>query len=133
MVEVNFGEGKVVGITTKRVEDDRGLLTAIDFRPYNFHPVRAFLVTAPPGTTRGGHGHRRGRQLLMHVSGEIEIEVQYANRSERLELNGTNRAIMIEAPVWSRQVYSGDNPAMIVFCDTPYDTENYLLERGTGG
>lgn len=133
MVELIFGDAKVVGIATDSVEDDRGLLTAIDFRPYNFQPVRAFLVTAPSGTARGGHGHRRGRQLLMHVSGEIEIEVRYADRGERLSLNATNRAVMIEAPVWSRQVYNGDNPAMIVFCDTPYDAENYVTERDAGG
>lgn len=129
MHDLIFGDGKVVGIATDSVEDDRGLLTAVDFRRYNFQPVRAFLVTAPSGTTRGGHGHRRGRQLLMHVSGEIEIEVHYAERSERLALNATNRALMIEAPVWSRQVYRGDNPAMIVFCDTPYDADNYVTER----
>jgi dTDP-4-dehydrorhamnose 3,5-epimerase-like enzyme len=88
--------------------------------------VRAFVITASPGAIRGGHGHARGRQLLMLVSGEIDVEVRYRNCGARLRLDLVHRAVLIEPLVWSRQLYYGDNTAMVVFCDTPYDPTDYI-------
>jgi hypothetical protein len=62
----------------------------------------------------------------MLVSGEIEIELRYGDITERLTLDPHHRAVLIEPPVWSRQTYRGEQPAMIVFCDTPYDPDDYL-------
>lgn len=127
MGRVLFG-GKVAEISTGVHADARGILTAVQFCRVAFQPLRAFVVAAPEGTTRGGHGHRSGRQLLMHVHGEIHIALRHRGEVEHLVLDSTNRAVMIEAPVWSSQTYHGDNPTMVVFSDTEYDPENYLVE-----
>jgi dTDP-4-dehydrorhamnose 3,5-epimerase-like enzyme len=121
-----FG-GKIVEIPTTMHSDSRGILAAIQFGKYGFHPVRAFIVTASQGTTRGGHAHRTGRQLFMQMSGEISIEFRYQEQVERLVLTQLNRAVLVDAPVWSRQTYEGENPTMIVFCDTEYDPKNYIV------
>ncbi|UTP38025.1 FdtA/QdtA family cupin domain-containing protein [Phenylobacterium sp. LH3H17] len=123
-------DGKVVEIATTMHSDPRGMLTAIQFGSYSFHPVRAFVVTAPQGTSRGGHAHRSGRQLLMQLSGEISIEFRYQKQVERMILTPVNRAILVESSVWARQTYEGENPAMIVFCDTEYDPESYVTAAG---
>ena len=126
-----FCKGKVIRIPTETFEDDRGCLSPIDFDGYDFTAVRAFLVTARPGAVRGGHGHANGRQILMLVSGEIDIELRYGDTTEWLTLNALRRAVLIEPPVWSRQTYRGEQPAMIVFCDTPYDADDYIAaQRG---
>ena len=124
-----YCDGKVYPVAIDVFEDARGALAKVEFTGCDFHPVRAFIVTAPPGAVRGGHGHTKGRQLLIRVSGEIEVELFYRGRTQHLKLDATHRAVLIEAPVWSRQVYLGDNPTMIVFCDTPYDPEDYIWSR----
>ena len=123
-----FCQGKVIRIPTEACEDDRGRLFPIEFGSYDFTAVRAFLVTAGHGSVRGGHAHANCRQILMLVSGEIEIEARYRDTTERLILNPTHRAVLIEPPVWSRQTYRGEQPAMIVFCDTPYDRDDYIYD-----
>ena len=126
---INFYDGKVIGIHAPKAQDYRGILTTIEFGSYGFCPVRAFLVSANPGAVRGGHAHLRGRQILMHVSGEIEIEVRYMNELSTFMLNQKCPAVLIEPAVWSRQRYLGSDPAMIVFCDTPYDPKDYVREE----
>lgn len=123
-----FWGGKVIRIPTKAYEDDRGTLIPIEFGNYHFTTVRAFLVTAGHGSVRGGHAHANCRQILMRVSGEIEIEARYCGATERLTLNQANRAVLIEPLVWSRQTYRGEQPAMIVFCDMPYDRDDYICD-----
>jgi dTDP-4-dehydrorhamnose 3,5-epimerase-like enzyme len=126
MIRNSYCHGKVYRIVTTIFEDTRGALAAVDFTSCDFHPVRAFVVTAPPGAVRGGHGHTKGRQLLMRLSGEIDVEVCYRGRRQQLKLDATDGAMMIDSPVWSRQTYLGVNPSMIVFCDAPYDPDGYI-------
>jgi dTDP-4-dehydrorhamnose 3,5-epimerase-like enzyme len=122
----SFLDGRVIRIPVETFEDGRGLLTAIEFSDYRFHSVRAFLVTAPSDSVRGGHGHATGRQILMQISGTIDVEVVHGNHTARITLDDERRAILIEPPSWSRQIYRGANPAMMVFCDTPYDPADYV-------
>ena len=118
--------GRVIRIHTKAIRDARGALTPIEFSSYNFHPVRTFVITATPGAVRGGHSHRRARQLLMMVSGEIQIEARYLDCTVQFTLDSEHRAVLLEPLVWSRQTYYGSNPAMVVFSDTAYDASDYI-------
>jgi dTDP-4-dehydrorhamnose 3,5-epimerase-like enzyme len=121
--------GKVCVIPTQCFEDPRGVLTAIEFTRFGFRAVRAFVVTAPPGAERGGHGHVEGRQILLQISGRIELELVWQDLRERVTLDTRRRAVLIEPQVWSKQIYEGENPSMIVFCDTPYDPGDYLMTK----
>lgn len=60
------------------------------------------------------------------MSGEIDIELRHEGEIEHVRLDGSNRAVMIETPVWSRQTYRGENPVMVVFSDVAFDPDNYL-------
>lgn len=106
--------------------DDRGLLTAISFAKHGFTVARAFVVTAPDGAVRGGHGHRDTRQLIVRVSGTIRIELRHAGRVAEVTLDAATPALLIEPGVWSRQTYLGDQPGLVVFCDTEYDPDDYV-------
>ena len=54
-----YCDGKVYRIATQLFEETRGALSTIEFTRYNFYPVRAFVITAPPGTIRGDMATRR--------------------------------------------------------------------------
>lgn len=124
--ELLGGRVKLVGTTSH--DDARGLLTAMEFGPLGFHPVRAFVVEAPDGAVRGGHGHRQGRQLLLRLAGEIDIELRHGGEVEHLTLDRDRQAVLIAAPVWSRQRYRGQSPSLLVLSDTPFDPAAYLAE-----
>jgi dTDP-4-dehydrorhamnose 3,5-epimerase-like enzyme len=126
--EVYFG-GSVRRIQTRNFVSTTGVLSPVDFASLGFNPVRAFVVAAPAGSRRGGHGHRRGRQILMLVSGLIDVEIRWQSRTRTLRLDPAHRALLIEPPVWARQTYLGEHPAMVVFCDTDYDPTDYVHDE----
>ncbi len=120
------------------IADSRGWLSPIHFASENFLAVRAFIVSAPNGVSRGGHGHARTRQIFMLVTGGIQVEMSDGNTSETHLLDSDNRALLIEKGIWTQQTFQGDNAAMVVFCDEEYDPEDYLVAKsaladGTGG
>lgn len=109
--------------------DERGSLWAVDFTALGFTPVRSFVVSAPSGAVRGGHGHRAGQQLLMRVSGEIIVDLDHEGEQASVTLTSEHPALLVSAPVWSLQTYRGEAPALVVYCDTAYDARGYVKER----
>lgn len=119
-------EGLVRLLELPTLTDHRGDLTPITFADWGFEAVRSFVVTAPPGAVRGGHGHRLCRQVLMRVSGVVDVDVRIAGLAHTIRLDADTPAVLIESGVWAQQTYVTDNAALVVFADTPYDPDDYV-------
>ena len=101
------------------------MLTPITFDDFGFTAARAFVVRAPQGAVRGGHGHRRVRQVLFCASGTIDVDVRLRGAHARLTLDQDRPAALLEAGVWAQQTYVGADSTLIVFADGPYDSAEY--------
>jgi hypothetical protein len=121
-----FFDDRAIAIDNELIADCRGELSAIDLSRLNFALSRAFVVTARSGAERGAHGHIRCRQLLIQAAGEIELELVFRGVTERHSLTYRERAILIEPPVWARQIYHGDPAVLVVLCDRPFDPADYF-------
>jgi dTDP-4-dehydrorhamnose 3,5-epimerase-like enzyme len=114
----------------ERFQDERGALVPLTFDDLGFSVVRTFVVTAPRGAVRGGHAHLTVRQVLLRVSGTIEVEVVHAGAgSAYVTLDDSAPAVLIEPGVWAQQTYSDDNAALVVFADGHYDSDEYSHVR----
>ena len=122
-------DGRVRTFHFPAIDDEGASLLPIEFADVPMTVVRSFLVAAPDGTVRGGHGHRSGCQLLLRLGGEIELELAVDDRSATLVLDAELNAAMIHSPVWSRQTYRGESPQLMVWCDTPYDPDSYVYDH----
>lgn len=120
--------GRVRHVPVERHTDERGSLVPLDFAAIPMVVRRAFVVTAPTGTSRGGHAHRRGRQVLMRLSGTIRVELATAHERLSVTLTEDSPAVLVEPGVWARQTYLGPDPSLAVFCDTDYDPGDYVHE-----
>ena len=130
MSDIVLCRGRVTRIASEIFEDDRGVLVPIDFSGYGFQVVRAFVVNAAAGLVRGRHAHAKGRQILMLARGRIVVDVYYEDCAERVTLDSRHRILLIEPRVWTSQTYLSDDAALVVFCDTAYDRNDYICERG---
>lgn len=108
--------------------DERGALTPLEFSGLPFSPVRVFLVAAPAGAVRGEHAHKEGRQMLVRVSGEIDVVARLKSEVVSLRLNDQDNAVVITAPAWCRQTYLTEDARLLVLCETPYDPQAYIRE-----
>jgi dTDP-4-dehydrorhamnose 3,5-epimerase-like enzyme len=106
--------------------DDRGWLTTLDADLAGFGVTRAFLVGSADGSTRGGHAHRQGRQLLTLVTGRVRVDMRWRGEAASQELAGDDRSILIEPGVWATQTYLDPLSSLVVLCDTPYDLADYV-------
>ncbi|MBX9747596.1 MAG: FdtA/QdtA family cupin domain-containing protein [Hyphomonadaceae bacterium] len=123
---VSHFDGRVLGCHFQARVDARGALTPFEFTALPFTPVRAFVVSGAPGASRGGHAHVRGQQLLVCLSGEVEVEAAFEGAAISLMLDAQANAVLIRSPVWSRQIYRGEGAQLLVFSDVPFDPESYI-------
>ena len=122
----HFFDGRVKLLHAPRFDDERGGLVPLAFPIAGLTPVRSFLVTAPDGSARGGHGHLKARQLLMCAGGEVGVDLVWRGETRSVELNAPEKLLLIEPGVWSQQKYRGNGAALIVFSDRPYEPEDYF-------
>jgi dTDP-4-dehydrorhamnose 3,5-epimerase-like enzyme len=117
--------GAVRLVELESFRDDRGTLTPITLDELAFSVARAFVVRAPRGAIRGGHAHRRVRQVLFRASGTIDVEVSHRGERARVILDQERPAVLLEAGVWAQQTYLDDDATLIVFADGPYEAAEY--------
>lgn len=107
--------------------DPRGSLVELDFRQLPFVPRRIFLVAgAVAGTSRGGHAHKHGQQLLVCVSGTVEVETVHLGGREVHVLESPTRALLVPERVWSRQIFREAGSRLLVLASHPYDPDSYV-------
>lgn len=121
--------GRVRRLSAQVANDERGDLIPVSFQDFGLAVCRAFLVRGRNGARRGGHGHHRGRQMLMRVSGRIDVELHFAGAAETVVLEKPGECVLIEPGVWSKQHYHGPDAALMVFCDTAYDPGDYFHDK----
>ena len=108
------------------VVETRGSLLPIDLADLPFRARRVFVVRGvPPGTTRGGHAHQRGAQLLVRLSGQIRVEVGAEGNSEPFLLADSRVGLLLPAAVWSSQTYLTADASLLVLCSEPYHPSEY--------
>lgn len=122
-------DGKIRLVPTQTIVDARGWLCPVDFSPLAFVPVRAFAVSAPDAVTRGRHAHRKCRQIFMQVSGRIVVDFSDGRDRGQIQLDASNRVLLVEALVWTKQTFFGDNATLLVFADGPYDPTDYIHDE----
>ncbi len=124
----SYFNGKARHFHMAGLVDQRGTLVPVEFDALDFTPARIFLINARDGATRGGHAHRSGVQLLLRVSGEIEVTMKLGDDTAGVRLDEHHNALLIASPVWSRQTYRGSGPSILVLSDSPFDPGDYLTE-----
>lgn len=127
--ERQFFAGKAELIQLSVVSDDRGALLPIDFSKLPFQPCRIFVThDVPAGTTRGGHAHKRGSQLLVRLTGRLKISMRYNGHMDICFLERAGLGLLIGPGVWSEQTYLEPATTLLVLASTPYDPKSYLVD-----
>lgn len=99
--------------------------TGIDF------PIRrVFAVSGvPAGATRGGHAHRFCTQVVLCLSGRVDIAIDDGRDTTTLVLDSSAQGLYIPPGLWNTLVFEGPGTIISVFCDYPYDVADYIRDR----
>lgn len=110
--------------------DERGILLSCECpNDLPFSARRFFVVLGRQGVSRGGHAHRTCHQLLVGISGVIEVEVEDDLGIRHFVLDDPQMALYIPPFAWSQQHYASTSARLLVLASHEYDRQDYIDSR----
>lgn len=106
-----------------------GFLTVFEAESSVPFPIRrVFLVSADAGATRGRHAHRQCAQLLVCASGRCRVVYHDGTDERTATLEPTGQGLHLPPGLWAEQHYETPGTVLAVFCDLPYDEDDYIRD-----
>jgi dTDP-4-dehydrorhamnose 3,5-epimerase-like enzyme len=109
--------------------DARGTLVPIEVsQAVPFRVARFFWIfDVPAGQVRGAHAHKLCHQYLMCALGTVQVEA-YDGQAERSIVLTAGQALHVPPVLFTAERYDTGS-VLMVFCDRPYELEDYLNDR----
>ena len=93
-----------------------------------FEIKRVFTVNAKENVIRGNHAHKKCSQLLVCVSGEIEVTTDNGIEKTVFKLSNLAQGLLIPAGIWASEKYISEGSILMVLCDSYYDADDYVYD-----
>ncbi|MFK7954766.1 MAG: FdtA/QdtA family cupin domain-containing protein [Lysobacterales bacterium] len=119
----------VTWVKLEQFTGPQGDLHVSEFQALPFMPVRMFTVSnVPTGTTRGGHAHRDGYQLLICAGGRVDITFRRGDQHKTTICTPDSGGVLIPPGLWAQQHFIAPNSLLLVLCSHPYNEDSYIYQ-----
>lgn len=117
---------KIIKIPT--FSDERGDLSVIE-KLVNFNFKRIYYIYNSDGSQRGGHRHKKTRQLLVCIHGSCDIFCENKFEEVVFSLNSPKKCLLLEAEDWHTMSNFSKNCILLVMASEHYDMDDYINEK----
>lgn len=125
---MNPSEARIIELP--RITDPRGNLTvaeALNHVPFDIR--RAYWVyDVPGGESRGGHAHKRLKQLVIALSGSFTVTLDDGHERQTFLLNHPWQGLVIETGIWRTLDDFSSGAVCLVLASEPYEEEDYIYD-----
>lgn len=90
-----------------------------------FPVVRTYWIYGADGQLRGGHRHRRTRQALVALNGDVLIHMNDGISREDIVLNRPGQCLLVEPKDWHTMKF-GVGSVLLVMSSHSYDRSEYI-------
>ena len=117
-------------INLPKVEDAWGNLTVAEqFKDVPFEIKRAYWVyDVPGGESRGGHAHKRLKQLVIALSGSFHVTLDNGHQRETYLMNHPWQGLLIETGTWRTLDDFSSGAVCLVLASELYEEEDYIYD-----
>ena len=91
-----------------------------------FNMSRVFSVSAGINQLRGKHAHKKCTQILICITGALEVECDDGKIKQNFKLEQSNVGLVIPPTIWATQRYLVENSVLLALCDMKFDETDYI-------
>ena len=120
---------------SKRIElqsfiDEAGSLVIGEVGEHIPFPIKRFfaITNVASGEKRGHHAHKQLNQVLVCLSGSLDVALNDGKRWWNETLDQPGQALHIPPMIWAEQTYAGPSTVLLVLCDDAYRESDYLRD-----
>jgi len=100
------------------------LFEKINEIPFNIKNI--FLINGEKNYTRGNHAHKKASQILICMSGKIEVTCQTSDKKKIYILKNSDQGLLIPQGIWSHHKYILKSSRLLVLSDKKYSESDYI-------
>ncbi len=91
--------------------------------------ARVYRVDAvPAGAARGGHAHRKLRQMILGVNGRVEVVLDDGRQRKTIAMDHPRQGLYLPPMVWHDLTGFAPGTSYVVLASDPYDEADYLRD-----
>lgn len=112
-------------------EDERGRLTVAEVGeavPFGLERVY-YLYDVPAAATRGEHAHRNLEQVMIAVSGALDVTLEGRFGREEFRLDSPDRGLYVPRMAWRELANFTDGAVCLVLASRRHDPDDYVEDR----
>lgn len=113
-------------IILPKISDARGDLTFIEDK--SIFPIKRIFYLYGIKNERGGHAHKKCKQVIMAISGGFKLSLDDGNMIENIELSSQNEIIIVDNLVWVNITDFKENSVCLVLASEYYDELDYIRD-----
>lgn len=115
-------------ITFSPKGDQNGLLIALENNiniPFTIKRCY-FIYGTKEGVIRGKHAHLNLKQILICVSGSVDIYCEYLNHKEIFHLNSPKQGLYLDSLIWHEMHNFSKDAVLLVLANDFYNEKDYI-------
>ena len=94
---------------------------------HHFMPLRTyFLYDVPARAERGGHAHKKLRQILVALSGSFEVILDDGQNQVVVQLNQPTQGLSLPPGLWRELRNFSGGSICLVLASEEYDEDDYI-------
>ena len=123
---ITINDVKLLNLRTF-IEPDGNLVPIESKHDIPFDIKRIFYVYGVNDQNdRGKHAHHKTKQVLICLSGEVEVICDDGVHRKKYKLTKPHQAIYIPEMIWDEQRYMSEDAVLLVLSNTYYDSKDYI-------
>lgn len=116
-------------INIPKIENHLGNIAFVekDVLPFEIRRVY-YLYDIPSTAHRGGHSHKKLKQVLIAISGSFEVILDDGNERKIVTLNKPNQGLLINTNVWRELNNFSSGSVCLVLASEEFDESDYIRD-----
>jgi hypothetical protein len=117
-------------IDLPRITDPRGNLTVAESQDRVPFPIRRayWVYDVPAGESRGGHAHKRLKQLVIALSGSFHVTLDDGHERKTVLLNHPWQGLLIDTNTWRTLDDFSSGAVCLVLASEHYEEDDYIYD-----
>jgi len=115
-------------IELPKIQDPRGNLSFIEEeKHFPFKIKRAYWIyDVPGGQVRGGHAFKEQHEMIVAISGSLDVAVEDGKNRKVFSLNRSYYGLYIPSGIWRQMENFSTNSLAMVLSSTEFFEEDYI-------
>lgn len=114
-------------INIPKINNTKGNIGVIENDTIPFDIKRVYyLFDVPSGAKRGGHAHKKLKQVLIAISGSFDVVLKNGKSKEIITLNRPDKGLLIENNIWRELQNFSSGSVCLVLASEVFSEDDYI-------